>query len=83
VKLCCAVIIALYAITAWAQFDGPHRSDSLRADSLTVWPDTSFSLADSTLARQHATLRHGWLYPLGIMMLTTTGFIMLFTVRSR
>ena len=82
-KLCFAIIIALYVISAWAQFDGPRRSDTLRADTLTAWPDTSFSLADSTLPPHHATVRHGWLYPLGIMMITMMGFMMLFTMRSR
>ena len=81
-KLGCVIFIALCALTAWAQFEEPAGRDTSRTDSLTAWPDTSVALTDST-APHHASLRHGWLYPMGIVMVTCMGFLMLFTMRSR
>lgn len=83
-KLVCwifAAVCVVWVPAALAQFDEPP--DSLHADTLALWPDTSLAASDTLAMPQHATLRHGWLYPLGIAAVTCMGFLMLFTVRSR
>ena len=82
-RLWCAVFIALCVLNAVAQFDEPASQDTLRADSVTTWPDTSVAFADTLVPPPHAPLHHGWLYPLGIAMVTCLGFIMLYSTRSR
>ena len=82
-KLGCVILIALCTWNAWAQFAEPPAADTLRTDSLSAWPDTSVALSDSMVPPPHATLHHGWLYHMGVMMITMMGFMMLFTMRSR
>lgn len=78
----CVIFLLLFTLSAQAQFEQPEGLDTLRTDSVTMWPDTSIAFADST-APQRVSLRRGWLFPMGIAIATCTGLLMLFTVRSR
>ena len=82
-NLWCAVFIALFTLSALAQFDEPAHPDTLRSDSVTSWPDTSVAFSDTLIPSPHAPLHHGWLFPMGIAMVTCMGFILLYTMRSR
>ncbi len=82
-KLGCAVLVALVVLTglllAQLPDDQPVPVDSVRSDSLSLWPDTIMVSSDST---SHPTFRHGWLYPMGVMMATCVGIMLLFSTRS-
>lgn len=81
-KLCCAILfVVLLSQAALAQLTGEPATplDTLRTDSLALWSDTTAVLADSTAP---ADVRHAWLYPMSLVMLTCMGFFMLFSARS-
>jgi hypothetical protein len=78
----CVVLIALCMTSALAQLDEPANADTARTDTTFIWADTVVAFSDST-SPQHATLHHGWLYPLSIAAVTCMGLLMLFTLRSR
>ncbi len=82
-KLGCVVFVALLVLVglllAQLPSEQPVPVDTVRSDSLTFWPDTAAVFPDSTA---HATFRHGWLYPMGVIMVVMMGFMLLFTTRS-
>lgn len=82
-KLGCVILAALLLLVglllAQLPSEPPAAADTVRGDSLSIWSDTAAVFPDST-ARM--TLRHGWLYPMGVIMATCIGFMLLFTTRS-
>jgi len=81
VRAACIVIVALIlTCMASAQFPDETPADTVRADSLPGWADSAVVFPDSTAPEG---LLHDWLYPAGMLLITSLGFIMLFTTRSR
>jgi hypothetical protein len=84
-KSACAVFIALLLCSLFVSaqsLDNPVPiADSLHADSQAVWTDSTLAMFSDSIAPPD--LRHGWLYPIGILTVTCVGFLMLFTTRSR
>ena len=55
-------------------------ADTVRGDSLPIWPDTSFAFDDSTAV---PSFYRDWLVPVTVMAATGVVFVLLYSVRSR
>jgi hypothetical protein len=75
-------LLILFAVCAFSQGELPINPDTLRVDTLSVWPDTAAAFAD-TAAPQQVSFREGWLLPVGVILVTCSGILMLFSLRSR
>jgi hypothetical protein len=63
--------------------DSLDTSDSLfNGNAAPLWSDSALALMDSS-ARPPVGLVHGWLLPVGIIVLTSAAAWLLFSVRSR
>jgi hypothetical protein len=78
-----ALVVMVVGLVLPVLADSLSTADSLRdVQAPPLWEDSSLALTDTT-ASGPTGLIHGWVLPVGVILVTATAVWLLFSTRSR